>query len=233
MSNKQLYDILQECPDKKIDDKLLFLEKKITQITKCPVSELETLKHTLSHFKSEFKRKWVTANYKHDRFIRFKFALWTIEKLGRPSKDFGESSDRSKRRKTKDLRDTVATDELTYAAQMSQRAGGNKDASKIIKEITLTPTRATKFRKVISSNNQIKIKKHSPSEALAIFVEGDFSRRQWEILHSANKNIYPCYSLIKKSKNRLLSRRTVNESYRDLCGSSLTRFTQPHMFAVV
>lgn len=33
-----------------------------------------------------------------------------------------------------------------------------------------------------------------------IFVEGDFSRRQWEILHNANKNIYPCYSLIKKAK---------------------------------
>lgn len=35
---------------------------------------------------------------------------------------------------------------------------------------------------------------------MAIFVEGDFSRRQWEILHSANKNIYPCYSIIKKAK---------------------------------
>lgn len=64
----------------------------------------------------------------------------------------------------------------------------------------MTPTRATKVRKVISSNNQSKIKKPSQSEALAIFVEGDFSRRQWEILHSANKNIYPCYSLIKKAK---------------------------------
>lgn len=61
---------------------------------------------------------------------------------------------------------------------MSQRAEGNKDVPKIIKDITLTPTKATKFRKVMSSTNQNKIKKHTPSEALAIFVEGDFSRRQ-------------------------------------------------------
>lgn len=83
---------------------------------------------------------------------------------------------------------------------MTQRAEGNKDASKIIKAITLTPTRATKLQKIMSSTDLNKIKKHTPSEALAIFVEGDFSRRQWEILHSANKNIYPCYSLIKKAK---------------------------------
>lgn len=49
---------------------------------------------------------------------------------------------------------------------MSHRAEVNKDISKIIKYITLT----------------------SMSE-LAIFVEGDFSRRQLEILHSRNKNI--------------------------------------------
>lgn len=53
-----------------------------------------------------------------------KFALGTIGKPGRPSKEFGESSDRSKRRKTKGLRDTLSTEELTYAPQMSQRVGG-------------------------------------------------------------------------------------------------------------
>lgn len=32
-----------------------------------------------------------------------KFVNWTIEKPGRPTKEFGESRDRSKRRKTEDL----------------------------------------------------------------------------------------------------------------------------------
>ncbi|CAH2096794.1 unnamed protein product [Euphydryas editha] len=83
---------------------------------------------------------------------------------------------------------------------MNQRAEGNLDVSKIIKPVTLTPTRGTKFRKAISSANQDQIKKDTPSEALAIFVEGDFSRKQWEIIHAANKSIYPCYFLIKKAK---------------------------------
>lgn len=209
MTKKQLYDIMQECPDKKIDQKILLLEKKIITITKCPESDHSQIKHILSHFKSEFKAKWVAANYIHDRFLKknvqwlektIQFAIWTSNKSGRPTKDFGESSDRSKRRKTKDLRDSVPADELTFAAQMSQRAEGNIDVYKIIKDVTSTPTRGTKFRKAISSANQTQIEKHTPSEALAMFVEGDFSRRQWEIIHAANKSIYPCYSLIKKAK---------------------------------
>lgn len=96
------------------------------------------------------------------------------------------------------MREQVPAEELTYAVQMSQRAKGNKDASKIIKDMTLSPTRATKFRKAISTAN----KKYSPSEALSIFVEGDFTRRQWEIIHSANSSVFPCYSIIKKTQKK-------------------------------
>lgn len=47
----------------------------------------------------------------------------------------------------------------------------------------------------------MSIKKHSASEALSPFVECDFTKRQYEILHESNKKIfYPCYSLIKKAK---------------------------------
>ncbi|CAH1099104.1 unnamed protein product [Psylliodes chrysocephalus] len=173
ITKKSLYDIMQECPSKKIDEKILFLEKKNIELTKCPDSKLGILKHTLSYFKSDFKQKWRLANYKQERFFKnsIKFVIWNTEKSNRPTKEFVESSD---------IR--------------------NKDVSKIIKEITLTPTRATKLRKAFSSVNKNKIKKHTPSEALAIFVEGDFTRRQREILHNANKSIYSCYSLINNAK---------------------------------
>lgn len=39
-------------------------------MTKCPDSELCHLRHALSHFKSDFKLKWVSANYKEDRFLK-------------------------------------------------------------------------------------------------------------------------------------------------------------------
>lgn len=194
-----------------MDEKLLFLEKRVVEITKCPDGKLDTLKHTLSHFKSDLKIKLRATNYKHERFLKnnaqwlksslsFATSQTTTEKPGRPSKEFGESSERTKRRKTKDLREKVPVEELTFAAQMSHRAEGNKDVSKIIKDLTFSPTRATKFRKILYSTPENKIKKHTPSEALAIFVEGDFSKRQWNILHSSNKNIYPCYSLLQKAK---------------------------------
>ncbi|KAG5885898.1 hypothetical protein JTB14_012145 [Gonioctena quinquepunctata] len=105
MTRKQLYDIMQESPEKNTDDKMVFLDKQILELTKCPESQLDKLKHALSHFKYEFKRRWIAANYKHDRFLKKneqwlentqKFPMWTIGKPGRPSKEFGKSSDRSK-----------------------------------------------------------------------------------------------------------------------------------------
>lgn len=84
---------------------------------------------------------------------------------------------------------------------MSQRYSENTDVAKVIKEITVTPTRAKKYRKVYNSTlKKVTVKKFTPQEALALFVEGDFSRKQWELIQSKNKNIYPCYSIIQQAK---------------------------------
>ena len=70
---------------------------------------------------------------------------WKTIKADRPVKDFEELSDRSKRRKTQNVREQVPVEELTYAVCMSQRAAGNNDVSRIIKDISTKPTRAKKF----------------------------------------------------------------------------------------
>lgn len=70
-----------------------------------------------------------------------------------------------------------------------------------MKEITSTPTRNKKFRKAISSAKKVPIaRKYTPQEALALFVEGNFTRGQWELLQGSRKEIYPCYSLLQKAK---------------------------------
>ena len=61
-----------------------------------------------------------------------------------------------------------------------------------VKEITI-PTRATKGEEecrlqAIMLNRNIR-----QPQALAIFVKADVTRRQCEIMQSANKTIYPCY----------------------------------------
>ena len=100
-----------------------------------------------------------------------------------------------------DLRKQVSVDELTYAARMSQHTSGNTDVSKFIKEITATPTRAKKYRKAFNSAfKKVTVNKLTPQEALGLFVEGDFTRKQWELIPSRNKNVYPCYSIIQQAK---------------------------------
>lgn len=154
-------------------------------------------------------KKWSTANRKEQRFLEqnegwlnasIKVPIYASSCPGRPPKEFEEFSERSKRRKTEELRKQASPEELTYAASMSQRASGNTDVATMIQKITETPTKATKLKKIVSSACKAGVKKHTPSEALSIFVEADLTRKQYEIIHSANSNIYPCYSLIKKAK---------------------------------
>ena len=97
-----------------------------------------------------------------------------------------------------ELREQVPAGELVYAGGVSQRTVENTDASVMIKQIMSMPTRATKIRKSFASTRKhVSVKKLMPQEALAIFAEGDFTRRQWEVIHSANNNIYPCFSYPK------------------------------------
>lgn len=53
-----------------------------------------------------------------------------ISTKGRPSTSFEDSSERSKRRKTENLRTQSSTEELSYATQMNLRAEGKTDAAK-------------------------------------------------------------------------------------------------------
>lgn len=62
------------------------------------------------------------------------------------------------------------------------------------------PAKATTYRKSDPSTGSHIITKHLPSKALLHFVEADMTRKQYEVTHAANKNIYSCYSLLRKVK---------------------------------
>jgi hypothetical protein len=67
---------------------------------------------------------------------------------GRRKLAFEESSQRSKRRKSKELRQTVGFPELTHATKMRLRSAGKTDAAKGISEaFETTPKRALGIRK--------------------------------------------------------------------------------------
>jgi len=61
----------------------------------------------------------------------------------------------------------------------------------------MSPKRATKYKRAIAMRQQDEKAetKMTPVSALAMFVEAGLSRRQYEIIWSAHKHTYPCYSL--------------------------------------
>ena len=57
--------------------------------------------------------------------------------MGRKSKTFDESSERSKRRKSEDMRATHSTSELAHATEMKLRSSGASAAARVLKDITI------------------------------------------------------------------------------------------------
>lgn len=237
-SRKYLHELVRECGDRLFDDKMKYLVSRLLSITNCPTERKHELQTTINSFKAVYKRKWLLANSTENRFL-LKNQEWLNEKIrlpvglpgsskrGRPKKDFCELSDRSKRRQTKDLRVNVSVDKLTYATQMSHRATGNKNTAHVIKEITKSPTRATKYRKAatIGLQNMTTTKKHSPEEALTIFVEANLTMNQYEILQKANKDVYPCYTYLQKAKQACYPVKYVGERFGEVKLQDLVNHT--------
>lgn len=228
MTRKRLHELIRESSQRLIEKKLDDLEKKIVDITKCPPEKINDLKKTIKVFRVLYKRKWLASNSTEARFLD-KESDWLNEAIvlpagpiprsskGRPSKDFGESSDRTKRRKTMQLRKNVNVDELTYAAIMSQRASGNNDVAKVIADVTKSPTRATKFRKAAAIGSKTAIsKKHTPEEALSVYIEANLTCSGYEVIHQADKDRYPCYSYVQKAKQDCYPPKSVSETVAEV-----------------
>ncbi|KAK9747020.1 hypothetical protein QE152_g5714 [Popillia japonica] len=66
---------------------------------------------------------------------------------GRPENLFVFSVERTKRHKTSESRKSTPLAVLSYATQMSMRASGKAQASKVIQEITTSPKRGIKYRR--------------------------------------------------------------------------------------
>ncbi|KAL4705530.1 hypothetical protein ACJJTC_005362, partial [Scirpophaga incertulas] len=122
---------------------------------------------------------------------------------GRPNKLFLDLSERSKRRKTEELR-TSNIDELTYATQMKLREKGKVEASRIVKDLTKSPRRARKYaaamKKSTLEEEQDKIMKLKHFRALFMYTEAGLTQAQYEIVRDTNPSFYPCYTILQKLK---------------------------------
>lgn len=122
--------------------------------------------------------------------------------MGRPKQQFIQSSERTKRRRTKDIRSQSSTEELSYATQMTLRIQGNVEAAKIVKEVTSSSlSKARKYRKSLEFIPEVTF---SADEAVSLVIEQKLSRSQYQGLWSMSKKkkciLYPSYHLVLKAK---------------------------------
>lgn len=206
MSRKEIYDIMKQYTTNNIAEKLKLMENFLLNKTRLPQEEYKELKHKLSYVKSQFKARWLAAHKKdvflknNNSWLQDTIEIPLMKRTGRPTKCFKESSERSKRRKTQNIRACIDTDELTFATQMMLRAGGNIHASKIVKDIIKSPNRATKYRKAYINRSVQERSQLSQLQALSMFVEANLSRRQYEIIRTSDKKLFPRYAILQKAK---------------------------------
>ncbi|KAJ4437537.1 hypothetical protein ANN_17682 [Periplaneta americana] len=128
----------------------------------------------------------------------------SVSSFGRPRKLFSESSIKSKRRKTEQLRKSGSTDELVFVTQVSLKSSGKTDAAKLIESAMSTPTRATKILTSYKKTSPESVKKYTSNEALALIIDTKLSKHQYSILRLGakcrNADLYPTYNSVREAK---------------------------------
>lgn len=93
-------------------------------------------------------------------------------------------------------------EKLAFATEMKLRETGKSQASKILKEAIDSPGRAKRYKKALSVSFQRQSEKLSTLKALSIFVEANLSRKQYEVVRTSDKKLFPCYSILQKAKKQ-------------------------------
>lgn len=205
LTRKHIFEKMQEQNLPDFNKKIEYIENYLLNFDKYSPEQIKQIKHNFSYLKSDLKRRWKASSYKVDKFLS-KNHVWlqgtfelpkVVSRSGRPIKTFESSSERTKRRKTEELRG-ADLEILTRATQSKLYSTGKRDASLVLKEINVSPRRASKIKKAYFKKDDVKTL--STFEALAMIVEAGLTRRQYNIIRATNKKIYPCYSLIQKTK---------------------------------
>ena len=172
--------------------------------------ELKTVyKRQMSRLKAIFRKMWSSSSRIHEIFIK-KHGPWlqgsfqipgtpsTPSSAGRPRKSFVDSSERSKRRKTEQLRKDVEPEAIVFVAETCLTTSGKRSAATVLKDLKTSPKRAGKYKKAYRSS--LEPTKKSPLEALLIFTDAGLTKSQYEIVRTSDKKQWPCYSVLVEEK---------------------------------
>lgn len=221
LNKRELFEVWRK--EKTIKQKnlsvLVFVSFKFVE--ECANDEkYNTIRKNVCRFNSKVAQMWKECN-RTLKFFEEKHHQWLDENIeffskdvdekghlqrGRPSKDFNEVGNQSKRQKILPLLENYSSEELALATRKSLEASGRRDAAKIIQEATTSsPTRATKIKKAYHSTVSLPTK-YTPEEALALFVDCHCTKKSYIMMQQGaklrNANIYPNYNVILHEKKK-------------------------------
>lgn len=179
----------------------------------------ESITKKVETFLSHVRSRWVQSRRSRHNFltknsewlkgnvldIETNSAARTSSKasIGKPFKELGE---KQKKRRIQYLLDNYSHEELAHAAHLSLYASGQRDGSSIVKKVSENiPSTATAIKKAYSTPVSSP-KRYSPEEALALFIQGRFTKYSYTIMQTGAKTrsapIYPSYPLILEAKKQ-------------------------------
>lgn len=204
-----LYNLIKESGITKIDEQVSYLTFHIQRSTKSSDEEAQKIRKTVYTFLWKLREKKAKCNRKENAFLTkntewletslsFELPKLKVGVRGRPDKAFDTCSERAKRFKTQDIRETCSKEMLAYATQMSYRAGGRSDIARKITDLTSQPLQPPSPKPESKSTNKTGM---SDDEGLAMVIDADLSRNQYEIIREKSK-VFPSYKCIQNAKKR-------------------------------
>lgn len=207
IKRSDLVDLMRRAPSKQIVDQIHHLEEELLKT----INE-DQCKRFIIEFKTEFKKRWTRSHRCYTKFYSSN-KKWLEENVrlekktlrtgcGRPMKNFQSSSERTKQVKTRKIREDIPLCELSYATQSKLYSEGNRIASHIVKEVTLTtPTRPSKYKMAYEKSLKEKeTGKMAGEEALAMMVNAKLSRHQYEVVRDSAADRFPSYKVVQVAK---------------------------------
>jgi len=98
---------------------------------------------------------------------------------GRPSKEFSECSERTKRQKVLPLVKSYSSQELVLALSTKFQKSGKRSSALLLNNSLASPTRATKIKNVITNVDHNKIITYIANEALAFLIKNKLTKQQY------------------------------------------------------
>lgn len=136
-------------------------------------------------------------------------SLFTLLAFIQLSHSFSEASDRTKRRKTEELRATTPSNQIYFAAKVALQKEGKRAAAKLLEEATTasndTPIKILNvYRKSLKGTD--KVVRFTEDEALAHMIKCRLTKESYKITRLAMKerkaDVFPSYDKIRAAKRR-------------------------------